>query len=339
MKLKSLLLVTVSTISACGFQNFTKEKPSFINAVSEYPRPWLHEEFNDSEDKFSFAIISDLTGGEREGVFDVAIAELALLQPDFIISVGDLIDGGVEDKNELIRQWDDFDRRAALAKVPIFRAGGNHDLTNLTMREIWAMRYGPRYYHFIYKNVLFLVLDSEDYSDEEMQAIYHKRAAYLKKRKIDSVAAGGMEYTSLLETRVGELNEKQTKYFQKVIAGYPDVRHTFLFMHKPLWKRTVGLGLEDIEAALANRRYTVFNGHFHRYSYSVRKGRDYIMLATTGGARAFNGEEGWFDHITMVTVGADQPSIANIKLEGILDKSGKIPANGDDICSLKSLGC
>jgi len=38
-----------------------------------------------------------LTGGERERIFEIAVAQLALLRPEFIINVGDLIEGGTED--------------------------------------------------------------------------------------------------------------------------------------------------------------------------------------------------------------------------------------------------
>ena len=52
-----------------------------------------HLRFNDDTSKLQFAIISDLWGGYRSGVFEDAIDKLALLQPQFVMSVGDLIDG------------------------------------------------------------------------------------------------------------------------------------------------------------------------------------------------------------------------------------------------------
>ena len=56
------------------------------------PTPWTHNRFDNAEDKFTFAIFSDLNGGEREKVFEVAVAQLSLLRPELILSVGDLID-------------------------------------------------------------------------------------------------------------------------------------------------------------------------------------------------------------------------------------------------------
>ena len=47
-------------------------------------------------------------------------------------------------------------------EMPFFRTPGNHDIANEVAQEVWRERHGATYYHFVYKNVLFLVLDSED---------------------------------------------------------------------------------------------------------------------------------------------------------------------------------
>ena len=155
---------------------------AFQHNLNERPTPWTHNRFDNAEDKFTFAIFSDLNGGEREKVFEVAVAQLSLLRPELILSVGDLIDGGTENRETLRQEWESFDVRASRAVAPVFKVGGNHDLTNLTMRDVWMERYGARYYHFIYKNVLFLALDSEDYFDDRMLEIYEARAEYIELR-------------------------------------------------------------------------------------------------------------------------------------------------------------
>ena len=45
-----------------------------------------------------------------------------------------------------------------------------------------------------------------------------------------------------------------------------------------------------------------------------------------------------FDHVTLVTMTDEGPSIANLKLEGILDKTGHIPLDGDNLC-FQASGC
>ena len=55
--------------------------------------PWNHLELNNDPDHFQFAIVSDRAGGHRPGVFMDAVNKLNLLQPEFVMSVGDLIEG------------------------------------------------------------------------------------------------------------------------------------------------------------------------------------------------------------------------------------------------------
>jgi hypothetical protein len=38
------------------------------------------------------------------------------------------------------------------------------------------------------------------------------------------------------------------------------------------------------------------------------------------------------DHVTLVTVSPDGVDIANIRMSGIFNKTGKIPLNGEDLC-------
>jgi len=193
-----------------------KTKPVvFEHAVSTAAKPWFHENF----DNDTFTIITDLNGGERAGVFDVAIEQVNLLRPELIVTVGDLIDGGTENKDTLTMQWDYFDMRAKKAKARLFHIGGNHDLTNAVMREFWANRYGPRYYHFIYKDVLFLMLDSEDYSPERMQEIYLARAAAIKAMDgPNPEKANDMKYNKMKGRVSGEISKQQSEYFTKVLT-------------------------------------------------------------------------------------------------------------------------
>ena len=101
-------------------------------------------------------------------------------------------------------------------------------------------------------------------------------------------------------------------------------------MHKAPWLREDLETFAAIERALADRPYTVFHGHEHGYVHRTRQGRDYIQLATTGGVfLPDNGDA--YDQLLMVTVDEDV-TIANLKLSGILDKTGRLPLNGADLC-------
>lgn len=319
-----LLLIAAAACAAPASQGFRHD-------LRSSPTPWTHDDFDAEEGKFTFAVFSDLNGGERAGVFQVAVEQLSLLRPELILSVGDLIDGGTEDRERLSREWDDFDARASRARAPVFRVGGNHDLTNLTMRRVWAERYGPRYYHFVYKNVLFLVLDSEDYTPDRMDEIYRARAAYIEAQDAGAEGLEEMEYYRMPERLTGEIGPEQSRHFLDVVNRHPDVRWTMLFMHKPVWLEDGDPEFVALESALSERPYTVFNGHFHRFSHTVKNGRDYIMLGTTGGGQGPTRPMS-FDHVTLVTVAGDGPSIAHLRMDGILDGTGRLPAGGDTLC-------
>ncbi len=325
---RSIVMAAAVLAAACA----ATPPAAFDSPIASGPKPWTGQPIDDAPDSFAFAVVTDLESGYRPGVFEVAAAQLALMRPALILTVGDMIDGGTEDKAELTRQWDGFDRRLGVLQAPFFHVAGNHDMTNLTQRAVWEARYGRRYYHFRYKDVLFLVLDTEDYSDAEMKEIYEQRAAYIEARRKDPAEAQKLPYASRLEAKLGEIGPTQNAYFEKAIADNAEVRWTFLLFHKPVYQRDDNGGLNRIEKALGDRPYTVLNGHLHRYSHAERNGRDYIMLGTTGGERGFDGSEGAIDHFMWITMTKDGPSIANLRLDGVLDKTARVPANGAALC-------
>ena len=102
-------------------------------------------------------------------------------------------------------------------------------------------------------------------------------------------------------------------------------------MHKPAWERPDEENFSRIEHALAGQAYTVFYGHVHSYLHQQRHGRDYIRLGTTGGSHA-PGNPMAIDHVSLVTVSEGGVDIANLRMSGIFDKTGKVPLNGDEIC-------
>lgn len=343
MKYRSFLYLAALGTLVCAMQGCTGLPTTSNNAVFRHDisgavRPWNNEDFDAADEKFTFAVFSDLTGGERERVFEIAVAQLAMLRPELIINVGDLIEGGTEDLSDIDGQWDWFDDRANRATAPIFYVGGNHDLTGSVLRSVWAQRYARSYYHFVYKNTLFLILDTEDNTPERMQEIFEARNYASEVAETEGWDAfARTEYANMPENAAGNITAEQSRYFQGVIAATPDVRWTFLFMHKAAWKREDATTFAAIERALSDRPYTVFNGHVHAYEHELRHERDYIRLATTGGVQLpKNGRS--MDHVTLVTVSGEGVDIANLLMGGILDKTGHIPLGGDDVC-FESTAC
>ncbi len=325
----NLFLFVILALAISGCDSKLPLQPNFEHDLNDNdPKPWTSDTFELEEDDFTFAIISDLNGGERVGVYNTAVAQLNRLDPTFVLSVGDLIDGGTEDSLKLAKEWDSFDKRTAQLNMPFFYLGGNHDLTNPRMREFWKHRFGPRYYHFVYENVLFLMLDSEDFEEQRMLEIYHARAKAIKiiNGEIEGIYEE-TEYYNMPERRIGAMSQQQVDYYKSVLLKYPNVKWTFVLMHKPLWMREDDKGLGKLETLLTDRAYTVINGHFHSFSHQIRNNRDYTILGTTGGSQK-KGDSLAFDHVTLVRM-AKEPVITHLKMSGILDENGKIPSGLD----------
>src|SRR5690349_3104323 len=92
-------------------------------------------------------------------------------------------------------------------------------------------------------------------------------------------------------------------------------------MHRPVWqgKGDRQEGYEKIESFLKGKNYTLFSGHHHTYMSVSKNGNKHFVLGSTGGGSDLRGEKyGEYDHITMVTLGKDEPKIVNLKLDGII---------------------
>ena len=255
---------------------------SFESDVKTDVKPWTHLEFYDDPMNFKFAIMSDRAGGVRPGVFADGVKKVNMLMPEFVMSVGDFIPGNTSDRAQLEREWADFDAELDGIKPPFFFVPGNHDINNDVMREVWNERSGVPFYSFVYKDVLFLALDT---TGEKGRVIPDYQVASMK----------------------------------QALARHADVRWTFVFMHHPLWLYENPDGFTKIERLLEGRRYTVIAGHSHRYLHQWRNNANYYILATTGGGSKLRGTRfGEFDHVTLVTVTDDGPIMANLRLEGIL---------------------
>jgi 3',5'-cyclic AMP phosphodiesterase CpdA len=270
-----------------------------------------------------FAVIGDLTGGERAGIFDAAVVALEQLNPDFILSVGDLIEGGTEDIGQMKSEWSAFTSRMAQLDIPFYPLVGNHDISNIAMRDWWEASVGPRYYHFRQGDYLFLMLDSEDFSAERFAEIKQLRNEAIRVYKEQGKEAFfDTEYSQLDERKYGSIRKEQSDYFVQLLEDNNDARWVFVLMHKPLWDSDTS-GFMNLEQALGKFSYTVFNGHEHSYYHETRSGNDHVQMGTTGGEFTPKTRGEYMDHILWVTLRKDEPAMINLKLEGMVSRTGE----------------
>lgn len=252
--------------------------------------PWTSDKPRFAPKDFQFVVVSDNTGSPRPEVFREAMEKADLLQPAFVISVGDLIEGYVDTKEALNTQWDEFMNYLKPLTVPFFFVPGNHDVGRKLWHDVYLERVGPSHYYFIYQDVLFLVLNTND--GEDMNTGY---------------------------------SDEQLAWAKGVLEKHPDVRWTYVFQHKPFWLQEKDLWARA-EPLFAGRKHTFFAGHIHNYAYAERGNIQYVTLATTGGGSKMRGADfGEFDHLMWVTATDEGPKMAAIDLDGIYPADFRTP--------------
>lgn len=280
--MKNLFILILTFISIATLA----QKPGIKIESIEGPKPYTSLDLNNKPGNFQFAIVTDRTGGHRPGVFLDGVKKLNLLQPEFVMSVGDLIEGYTTNEEVLDREWTEFNGFIDQLQMPFFYVPGNHDITNKVMEDKWLQMYGKTYYSFVYQDVLFMALNSED----------HYRGSSR-----------------------GTIGDEQYEWIKKTLEENQNVKWTLLFFHQPLWAQEAEtLRWPDVEKLLANRKHTVYAGHRHNYVQYERNNGKYYILATTGGGSPLRGAQfGEFDHVVWITMTDEGPIMANLQLEGI----------------------
>jgi len=218
-----------------------------------------------------FAILGDRTGEAVPGVYEEAWRETNLDHPEFVLTVGDTIQGG----NDLTMdaEWRGVLRMLApYQRYRIFFTPGNHDIWSIaSARAFEKYTRHPPHYSFDYKQAHFTVLDNS--RSDEMPA---EELGYLEKDL--------------------QLNRNQPV--------------KFIFSHRPSWILHVVLGDSSFPLHKLAKRYGVkyvIAGHLHQMLHFELDGVTYLSMASSGGHlrddKAY--DKGWFFAHTLATVEGD----------------------------------
>jgi len=294
-------------------------------------KPWTGAEFQNNPDNFQFVVIGDRTGGANvEGTFAIAINQLNLLRPEFVINVGDIIEGYSKDTAKLNAEWDEVDGMLNKLDMPFFRTPGNHDIANDVAQEVWRQRHGATRYYFIYSDTLFVVLDSEDPPRGCPEGLDEKIALYNRLQVEDPAKAKVLLAEFMADESVVaglgnpvDFTDEQIAWLKDTLAQNTNTRWTFLFLHDPVWENPSD-SFKTIQKLLKKRNHTFIAGHLHYYDYDNIDGHEHITMGPAGASFHHEGS-GNVDHVMWVTMTEDGPEIANIALKGVFDRKGLDP--------------
>jgi len=229
-----------------------------------------------------FAIIGDRTGGHVPGIYGQIVDEIQRLRPEFIMTVGDMIEGYTDDTARLNTEWFEYKNLIESLTMPIYFTPGNHDILSDIQENVYREQIGDPYYSFDENGCHFIILDNGRWERGE------------------------------------ELPEKQLNWLIDDLIRNSTARTTLVFMHKPFWYNGIAADRPD---TLHNIFVTygvdaVFTGHFHSYFSGEYDGVIYTSIGSSGGGAEI-GPSGMLYHFCWVTVAGDDISVAPIPINAV----------------------
>lgn len=262
------------------------------------------------EDVFHFAVFGDRTGGRPEGikVLDQAVKDTNLLDPDLVMTVGDLIQG-YGSTEAWMAEMKEFKASMSKLNMPWFPVAGNHDTYQREAKtrrlvggheDEYEQHFGPLWYWFAHKKSAFIVLFSDEGNPETREVSFGKPDCQ-------------------------RMSEAQFKWLKGALQKNKDKEHIFVFLHHPRWhKGRYGDDWDKVHKELVKTGNVraVFAGHIHHIVYGGKvDGIEYMTLATTGGNVNLNlpGQAGYLHHYNIVTVRKTGISVATVPVGAVID--------------------
>lgn len=264
--------------------------------------PALPEAPAAAETAFHFIVLGDSQFDDPDS-YNRTIDQVRLLGPAFVIQVGDLIDGYVDDLTVVQQQWRRFRKQIApLAPIPFYAVPGNHDVFNgerqvdPRLEQLFVKEWGSLHYRFRYGNAVFIILNSDS-----------------------SQAPNGID-------------PGQRRWLSSVLEG-EQATHQFVFLHRP--PRLLSRADELHELFVRHGVDYVIYGHHHHYHHEVRDGVHYVMTNNSGDGVTTDPRLGGFDHLLQIAVRDQEISLASVEIDAVRPIGFVSPSDNYDYFELQ----
>ncbi|MBW2144131.1 MAG: metallophosphoesterase [Deltaproteobacteria bacterium] len=278
------LLAAALTFAGCSDSGFRSD------VAEDIAKPWTDKKLEEAGEGMVFAVFGDRTGLHYPGKLSIAVEKINRSNPDFVVSVGDHIEGYTRDVEALDQEWAEFDALIDKLDSRFFKIPGNHDYSNHVMAEYYKNLYGRDYYYFVFNNVLFLCLNTQDPPSEKPEEEEKKMSGWMHSM-VESVKHDSQKGIATVQETLKKysgahghatISDAQVEYFRGVIDRHKDVKWTLVFMHMPAWDGSYQCeNFKNLQQALKGRAYTVFAGHEHQYRLETVNGNAYYRVGPT----------------------------------------------------------
>lgn len=202
---------------------------------------------DEPKNNFRFAIIGDRTGGAQPQIYGRVWREVDLLHPDFVLNVGDTIQGG--DDAEASAEWRSMRPIWERYKhYPLYFTPGNHDVWSDASRRLYEQESGrPSHYSFDYEDAHITVLDT---------------------------------------ARSRTLLPEEMEFLRADLEANKDKGPKVIVFHHPYWIPLIDEGDRGFELHRLAKEYGVshiLSGHGHRFVRRVHDGVVYMEVGSSGG--------------------------------------------------------
>jgi len=278
------------------------------------------------DDAFLFAVYGDRTGGPAEGIeiLKQAVADTNLIDPDLVMTVGDLVQG-YNTRPAWIQQMTEYRSVMSELNCPWFPVAGNHDIywrgpgrPPEEHEGDFEAFFGPLWYAFDHKGCRFIVLYTDEGDPVTGRRTFSKPASQV-------------------------MSAAQKSWLQSVLDTSGEMRHVFVFCHHPRWRGgRYGDDWEQVHALLAKAGNVraVFAGHVHQLLHDGQQdGIEYMTLATVGGGiRGDAAAAGYLHHVNVVMVRDDGIAMATIPVGSVVDPRAMTAAHAKGVAAIMAGG-